>query len=173
MEPNQDNLPQHPSQKEIKPKEDSLRTATHEAGHAVVAFVLGRPVQEVSIRARGRFAGVCKFQKGKGRPTDDWLDREIQIMLAGIAAEVRRLGKADLRGAQDDLRRSMELASQRAGCSARGERLLKRILDRTQHLLDQPGHWRAVEILTALLVEKETISGRTVRHVVEQETQNL
>ncbi len=152
----------------IKAKEDPVRTAVHEAGHALVAFVLGRPVHEVSIRARGRFAGICKFQKGKGRPTDDWVDREMQISLAGIAAEIRHLGKADARGAQDDLRRSLDLATERSGHADRAERLMRRMLDRTLHLLDQPGHWPAVLLMMSQLIEKETISGRAVRHLVEE-----
>ena len=136
---------------------DPIRTAVHEAGHAVVAFVLGRPVHEVSIRPRGRFAGVCKFQKGKGRPTEDHIDREMQISLAGVAAEIRHLGKADARGAQTDLIRSMNLAVERSGSKERAERLIRRTIDRTLHLLDQPGHWSAVEVILARLLEHETI----------------
>lgn len=147
---------------------DPIRTAVHEAGHAVVAFVLGRPVHEVSIRPRGRFAGVCKFQKGKGRPTEDHIDREMQISLAGVAAEIRHLGKADARGAQTDLIRSMNLAVERSGSKERAERLVRRTIDRTLHLLDQPGHWSAVEVILAGLLQHETISGRAVRHAVEE-----
>lgn len=147
---------------------DPIRTAVHEAGHAVVAFVLGRPVHEVSIRPRGRFAGVCKFQKGKGGPTEDHIDREMQISLAGVAAEIRHLGRADARGAQTDLMRSLEMALDRAGSRERAERLIKRTIDRTLNLLEQPGHWVAVELIMAGLLERETISGRAVRHTVEE-----
>jgi hypothetical protein len=152
---------------------DPIRTAVHEAGHAVVAFVLGRPIHEVSIRPRGRFAGVCKFQKGKGRPTEDHIDREMQISLAGVAAEIRHLGKADARGAQTDLIRSMNMALERTGSKERAERLVRRTIDRALHLLDQPGHWNAVEVLLALLIEHETISGRAVRHAVEESLKRI
>jgi len=173
VEPKKPPEPQETGAQPLKTKEDPIRTAVHEAGHAVVAFVLGRPIHDVSIRARGRFAGICKFQKGKGRPTDDWVDREMQISLAGIAAEIRHLGRADARGAQDDLRRSLNLATERSGCADRAERLMKRMLDRTLHLLEQPGHWPAVESIMKQLLEKETISGRAVRHLVEEEMKKV
>ena len=151
-----------------KAENDPIRTAVHEAGHAVVAFVLGRPVHEVSIRPRGRFAGICKFQKGKGRPTEDHIDREMQISLAGVAAEIRHLGKADAQGAQTDLLRSLTLAEERSGSRDRAERLVRRTIDRTLHLLEQPGHWDAVEAILAGLLAHETLSGRAVRHAVEE-----
>ena len=152
----------------VKIASDPKRTAVHEAGHAVVAFVLGRPVHDVSIRARGRFAGLCKFQKGKGKPTDDFVDREMQISLAGVAAEIRHLGKADVRGAQSDLMRAMELAMVRSGAQERAERLVRRTLNKALHLLDQPGRWPAVLVIMDELIAKETISGRAVRHAVEE-----
>ena len=61
-------------------------TAYHEAGHAVVALALGRPVQNVSILPNREVLGICKF--GKARTSfEDWLG-EILIALGGIAAEV-------------------------------------------------------------------------------------
>ncbi len=145
---------------------DPKRTAVHEAGHAVVAFVLGRAVEDVSIRPRGRFAGLCRFQKGKGKPTDDFVDREMQISLAGVAAEMRLLGRADAQGAQSDLWRAMDLATVRSGSKDRAERLVKRSLNKVLLLLDQPGRWPAVLVIMEELIAKETISGRAVRHIV-------
>src|SRR5262245_58577072 len=66
---------------------DAERTAYHEAGHAVMALVLGRPVDHVSIRADAVRLGHCEFRKPVFRPSEDWLEREMLISLAGPAAE--------------------------------------------------------------------------------------
>ena len=70
-------------------------TAYHEAGHAVVALALGRPVHRVSVLPDRERLGLCEFGKGVFRPSEDWLEREILIALGGIAAEARHTG--DLR----------------------------------------------------------------------------
>ncbi len=158
--------PQNTAHPPAKSDADPQRTAVHEAGHAVVAFVLGRPVANVSIRARGRFAGLCRFQKGKGKQTEDFVDREMQISLAGVAAEIRLLGRADAGGAQSDLIRAMDLALMRSGTREKGERLVRRTLDKVLHFLDQPGRWPAVLVIMEELIAKETISGRAVSHFV-------
>jgi ATP-dependent Zn protease len=67
-------------------------TAYHEAGHAVVALILRRPVDEVSVLANRHFLGVGKFGKAGVRPSEDWLEREMLIALGGIAAEARHTG---------------------------------------------------------------------------------
>jgi hypothetical protein len=64
-------------------------TAYHEAGHAVAALALGRPVQRVSVLPAAKFLGRCEFGKGVFRPTEDWPEREILIALSGIGAEAQ------------------------------------------------------------------------------------
>src|SRR5438876_455834 len=61
-------------------------TAYHEAGHAVVALALDRPVHRVSVLANRDRLGQCEFAKGRFRPTEDWVEREVLIALAGPAA---------------------------------------------------------------------------------------
>lgn len=145
-----------------------LTTAYHEAGHAVVALALGRSVQRVSILPGRGWLGRCEFQKGRVRPSEDWLEREILISLAGAAAEARYSGAYTWEGAAADLRNVRRLAVQRAG-QRQAERLERRLLAKVEHLLDQPGHWRTVERIAVELLRCETISGRTVRHLFDQE----
>src|SRR5436305_14588889 len=49
-------------------------TAYHEAGHAVAALVLGRPIQRVSIQPDREHLGQCELGKGVFRPSEDWLE---------------------------------------------------------------------------------------------------
>jgi ATP-dependent Zn protease len=142
-------------------------TAYHEAGHAVVALALGRPVRRVSIVPDGQFLGMCTFGKGVSRPSDDWLEREILIALGGIAAEARHIGTYHWDGAARDQQLAHRLAVQRAG-ERQAERLEGRLLAKAEHLLGQEAHWRAVELIAAELVRHRSISGRAARHLFDR-----
>src|SRR3954451_16442176 len=84
------------------PEQDEA-TAYHEAGHAVAALALDRPVVKVSIRADRDRLGICAFGKAVFRPSQDWLEQEVLIALAGMAAEARHTGTYDRAGAGRDL----------------------------------------------------------------------
>jgi len=142
-------------------------TAFHEAGHAVIALALGRAVQRVSILPGRGWLGRCEFRKGRVRPSEDWLEREILISLAGPAAEARHTGAYAWDGAVADLRAVRRLAVQRAS-ERQAERLERRLLAKVEHLLDQIGHWRAVELIAMELLRCDTISGRAVHHLFDQ-----
>src|SRR4051812_47558937 len=90
-------------------------TAYHEAGHAVAALALGRPVRYVSVLPGRELLGWCEFGKATFRPSEDWLEREILIALAGVAAQARHTGEYDWDGATRDENYARELAIQRAG----------------------------------------------------------
>ena len=142
-------------------------TAYHEAGHAVVALALDRPVHRVSAVPGKELVGKCEFGKGVSRPSDDWLEREILIALAGLAAEARHTGTYDLVAAGRDLRSVRKLCAQRAG-ERQAERLERRLLAKTENLLADGGHWRAVELIAAELLKHGTISGRAARHLFDR-----
>jgi ATP-dependent Zn protease len=142
-------------------------TAYHEAGHAVVALALGRPVQCVSVLPDRVHLGRCEFRKGTFRPSADWLEREILIALGGVAAEARHTGTYAWDGAARDRQFVHRLAVQRAG-ERQAERLERRLLAKAEHLLARTGHWRAVELIAAELLRHGAISGRAARHLFEQ-----
>jgi hypothetical protein len=143
-------------------------TAYHEAGHAVAALALGRPVDRVSIRPDRDKLGVCAFRKPVFRPSEDWVEREMLISLAGIAAEARRTGEYAWDGADRDYRYAYELALDRAGAPRRAERLVKRVLSKVEHLLSRDANWRTVERLVEELLRRREISGRAARSLFEQ-----
>jgi ATP-dependent Zn protease len=143
-------------------------TAYHEAGHAVIALALGRPIQRVTILADREHAGTCAFGKAVFRPSEDWLEREALIALAGLAAEARLTGVYEMDGAAKDRRYVAELARQRAGDARKAERLERRLLSKAEYLLSREDNWRAVERLAAELLRVGTISGRAARHLYEE-----
>ena len=44
------------------------------------------------------------------------------------------------------------------------------MLDKAEHLLDQPGVWSAIETIANELIRTTTISGRAARHFFDQAT---
>jgi ATP-dependent Zn protease len=141
-------------------------TAYHEAGHAVLALALGRPVHGVSALPNRERLGVCEFRKGVFRPSEDRLEREMLIALGGIAAEAIHTGAYAWNQAERDLQYVRELAERRAG-RRQAERLERRMLAKAEHLIVKPGHWRAVELIAAELLKQGEISGRAARHLFD------
>ena len=142
-------------------------TAYHEAGHAVLALALGRPVQRVSALPNRERLGQCDFRKGVVRPSEDWLEREILIALGGVAAEARHTGDYAWAEAGQDWQYVRDLAVRRAG-ERQAERLERRLLAKAEHLLAKDGYWRAVELIAAELLRRGSISGRAARHLFDQ-----
>ena len=150
----------------MPPPPDSA-TAYHEAGHAVLALALGRPVHGVSVLPNRERLGVCEFRKGVFRPSEDWVEREILIALGGIAAEAIHTGAYAWDEAERDLQYVRELTERRAG-RRQAERLERRLLAKAEYLLAKPGHWQAVELIAGELLKHGEISGRKARHVFDQ-----
>ena len=145
-----------------------IATAFHEAGHAVIALVLGRPVQRVSIEPVQTRLGRCELQKGRFKPSQDALETEILILLGGPAAEARRTGRYNWNAAAQDLRDVRWLTSQRATNERQVEKLERRMLDKAEYLLERPGVWIAVERIADELLRCTTISGRAARHLFDR-----
>jgi ATP-dependent Zn protease len=149
------------------PPPPDAATAYHEAGHAVLALALGRPVHGVSVLPNRDRLGVCEFRKGVYRPSEDWVEREILIALGGIAAEALHTGNHAWDEAERDLQYVRGLTEQRAG-RRQAERLERRLLAKAEHLLAKPEHWQAVELIAAELLRCGEISGRAARHLFER-----
>lgn len=148
-------------------------TAYHEAGHAVMAVSLGRSIQKVTIKpGRSQFGeaqlGVCELKKGRSKRSKDLLEDEVLILFAGMVAEARFTGQYSPQGASQDLRVIGRLLDRRANSPRQIERLQRRLLDKTEHLLHDEGHAQAIEMIAQELIEKTIISGRAVRHFFDQ-----
>jgi ATP-dependent Zn protease len=153
------------------PPPPDAATAYHEAGHAVLALALGRPVHGVSVLPNRDRLGQCEFRKGVFRPSEDRVEREILIALGGIAAEAIHTGDYAWDEAERDLQYVRDLTEQRAG-RRQAERLERRLLAKAEHLLAKPGHWRAVELIADELLKLGEISGRAARHLFDQGRQS-
>ena len=148
-------------------------TAYHEAGHAVMAILLGRMVEKVTIVPGQMHSGVsrlgaCKIQKSRRKASQDPMEDDVLILLAGMVAESRVTGGYCLHGASQDLLLVQQLLTlNRATNERQLQRLAKRMVDKTENLLSSTEPTRAIELIANELLEKETISGRAVRHFIE------
>ena len=143
-------------------------TAYHEAGHAVLALLHGRPVEQVTIRGTRFFLGKCEMDRGRFGPRQDELEAAMLILLGGMAAEARLRGVYELNGAAQDLRELRKLSLRRAANDRQAERLERRLLNKVEALLDEVAIWQAVEKIAAELLARETISGRAARHLFDE-----
>ena len=152
-----------------------IATAWHEAGHAVMAVSLGRSIEKVTIspaqlQTGGSRLGICKIQKGRSKASNDRLEEDVMILLAGMVGESRLTGQYCTDGAAQDLAFVERLLSTRASNERQLERLTRRMLDKTEHVLAAKGHAMAIELVAEELVRKVTVSGRAVRHFFQQTT---
>jgi ATP-dependent Zn protease len=148
-----------------KQPDQRIHTAYHEAGHAVIAIVVGRNVNKVSIIPGGNKLGVCKMSKGRKKASQDVLEAELLILLAGMAAEGRKSGRYNMQGASQDLRDAEKLALMRAGNAKQAGKVLKRTLDKVHNLFDQTATWNATKSIAEALLASESISGREADHL--------
>ena len=104
-----------------------------------MAMLVGRPVQKVSIIPNKTRLGACEMKKGRFQPSNDWLEDEVLILLAGVVAEARITGRYNWQAAGQDLRSVRRLTRSRAGDETRAEKLERRLLAKTEHLLSDDG----------------------------------
>lgn len=147
--------------------DEQLATAYHEAGHAIAALSLGRSVEKITIVRNSIRLGQVQIGKGKARRSQDFLETEAIILLSGLVSEARFTGKYAWGGAQQDLWNLRRLTLDRAGNEARAEKLEQRLLDKTEHWIDQDGHWDAIVQVVGQLQKSHSISGRAARHILE------
>ena len=153
-------------------------TAYHEAGHALMATIVGRLIQKVTIspgkmQTGGNRLGVCQMQKGRTKSTKDWLEDEVLILFAGMVAESQLTGQYCHVGAGEDLRMIHRLLRDRPGSQRQVERFERRLFDKTAHILSDQANTQAIRWTAEELLLKTTISGRAVRHFLQQAEQQF
>lgn len=165
-----------PEPDEAEAKAARLATAYHESGHAVMALLQGRPIEKVTIcpaemTAGGSRLGACKIQKGQQKSIQDPLEAEVLILLAGMVGESHITERYCHAGASQDLMMVERLLSRRTHKERELRRLAKRMLSKTEHILNREDHRKAIASIAVQLVEKETISGRAVRQLFAEAVQ--
>jgi hypothetical protein len=152
------------------------RTAYHEAGHAVVSIALGRGLGSLEIVADNdkNQLGCCRITPvpkwfhpdiAMGARSQAWLEREIVVLLAGLAAEAKFTGRRNWRAAASDLNAALDLACCAAGYGEGPRKYLDWLYFKAESVLAQSWHWRAVQYTAAELLQRRRISGRDARQL--------
>jgi len=165
-----------PNSENVSGDRERLATAYHEAGHAVMAIALGRNIQKATITPaqmspHAKRLGAVKIQKGRSKSTNDALEDEVLILFAGMVAESQVTGEYCEHGAASDLRAVSRILETRARTEKQFEKLHRRLLEKTEHLLSDDVHRKAIQWVAESLIEKESISGRLVKHFLNQAQQ--
>jgi cell division protease FtsH len=107
-----------PKREEILNEHEKEMTAYHEAGHALLAWLLPEtdPVFKVTIVPRGRALGVTQLLPEEERYSigEKRLHDQLAMMLGGRAAE-KMVFDEYTAGAEDDLKRATQLARRMVG----------------------------------------------------------
>jgi len=164
-----------------KPTKQLLRTAYHEAGHAVAAYTLRLPMQETSLveneDSLGRMALApppASFQPetwyGEDRRMERRIEAHIICALAGPAAEAHWAGRRSHAGAHDDYQKAMYLAGWAVSDSS-GEgvrRYVAWLQYRAEALVQGARHWPVIEALAAQLLARRRLGTRQTRAVITE-----
>lgn len=131
------------------------RIAIHEAGHAVACFVQKLPVERISL-LRGQGGALWGRQRGGSAGRVKVL---VRVCLAGLAAEDIAFEDGAASGHAQDMADAGALLAGLSSNAAQRDQLLRVLYGETVNLLTVAPHWRAVEVLAAALMERETLSG--------------
>jgi hypothetical protein len=170
-----------PSTRSAKKRRALAATAYHEAGHAVVAVEMHRPLRRVTVVPDGarKTLGCCEqapwprwFRRQPRRERDnrtrDFIEAQALIDFAGGIAEARFKGSRRRLGACRDRNNALTLLERLSGSRKECEAYAAWLYARTENLLAQGYVWRMVEAVAAELLRKGTLSGRQLRACCSQ-----
>jgi hypothetical protein len=158
--------------------------AFHEAGHAVMSWLVRRAIKSVTIIAGDGYAGQCittglrhrlKAGMSHDRRARAFVEREVMLLVAGRWAErhlrglVGRYNNRFL--ASRDWGWAKYLAAKVTDSPAEAAAFLDWLFIRAGNVIAK--HFALVRIVAEELLEKGTLSGRRVRGLLEVEAEGL
>jgi hypothetical protein len=153
----------------------SERTAYHEAGHAVAAYVRHLRFTGVSIVPSDSTLGRCEFivtsvmidvKERASTRTRRRVETLIIVSLAGVIAEGLLTGRTNWGGAHADLHDAARYASYVTGSEDELGAYVRWLWEHTKMLLAAPPCWLAVREVAAALNADGRVGERRARHII-------
>jgi len=151
------------------------RTAYHEAGHAVAAYVRHLRFTSISIIPDRGTLGRCEFsetavvidpESGGQLRARTRIETLIIVSLAGVISESLLTGRHNWRGAHADLHDATRYASFVTGSVEELKAYERWLWEHTRTLLEARPCWLAVQQLAAALIEDRRIGERRARAII-------
>jgi hypothetical protein len=165
-----------PAKREARQRPSRIeRTAYHEAGHAVAAYLRRLRFTSISIIPYRGTLGHCEFSEapviidlnahsiGHARRRMETL---IIVSLAGVVAECLLTGRHNWRGAHADLHDAARYASFVTGSDDELGAYVRWLWEHTKMLLGAPPCWLAIQQLAAVLIEDRRLGERRARAII-------
>lgn len=161
----------------MKSKDDKRleKTAYHEAGHAVIGFLLELEIKNVSIKEGKDHLGVVSFKLTKGfnpqemeltHENKQLIENHIIANLAGHAAEMKFSGIENWPMASADVEGSGLLLSYIASSERQQQPYMELLKARVADMLDNHNNWSAVVAVANALLEKRGIQSEDLGKIV-------
>jgi hypothetical protein len=138
---------------------DAEMAAYHEAGHAVIAHMLGVKVRQVSIDEHGNRTQIGGFGRGEDR-----IERAIIVNLAGPYAQRRHAPRSRWRHGNHfgsnsgaDFDNVTDLIFNLHGNNKVSEAYWRYVEARAEALVEQ--HWKKIDAVAQVLLRKHLITG--------------
>jgi len=153
------------------------RTAYHEAGHAVAAYLRHLRFTSISIVPSGGTLGRCEFSEAGMTIEFDVrtmararrrVETLIVVSLAGVIAENVLTGRNNWRGAHADLHDAARYASYVTGSEDEMGAYVRWLWEHTRMLLKAPPCWLAVRRVAAALLHDHRIGERRARAIIAE-----
>src|SRR5262249_34141689 len=104
--------------------------------------------------------------------TERWIQREVQIGLAGVLAEGKFTGRRNHVGASSDYSKAIDLASHFYGYDEVLTKYLEFMSALTLAWVEHPLRWIQIEALAAALGEQGQVGGKRVRQICSEASLN-